>query len=123
MRTKTLPDGTVLTREDMLRTRELGDGTRAIEWFTLFDDTPAELLKDANWQTVMDVKPGEVFSGFVRLSADVRVAEHPRAEADGVIVEIAGTRFGIPTEQAETLIAGLTAAVAAKKAKPKPPGG
>lgn len=101
---------------DMHRERTMGDGTRVIEKFT-GDPRPRELLKDELWTPVVDLQPGEVFGGFVRLAPDISVAEHPRDDADGAILELAGMRFGIPIDQLEAAIAGMQAVVESKKAK------
>jgi len=51
----------------------------------------------------------------VRPAADIACAPHPRS--DGVLLEIAGVRFGIPTDQVEAALEELQAIVAAKKAQ------
>jgi len=104
---------------DMHRTGTKGDGTRVIEKFT-GNPIPSELVKDANWTPVVDLQPGDVFGGFVRLAADISIAEHPRA--DGAIIELAGVRVGVSIDQLEQAIAGFQAVVDAKKAKRAQPG-
>ena len=95
------------------RTRELSDGTRVVEKFTGL--TPKDTTDDRKWTPVVELLPGEVYSGFVRPAADIACAPHPRS--DGVLLEIAGVRFGIPTDQVEAALEELQAIVAAKKAQ------
>ena len=97
----------------MHRTRQRNDGTRTIEKFTGPSPTPKHLNDDANWTAVMDLKADEAYAGFVRAGTDCSVAPHPRAE--GALVEIAGVRFGIPSEQASELARGILAAIEKKQ--------
>lgn len=99
------------------RTSTLADGTRVVEKFTGNVAIPSQFNDDRKWTAVMDLKPDEVYAGFVRAAPDVSVVAHPRADADGVLIEIAGMHFGIPTEQAEALIPVLQAAIDKKKAQ------
>ena len=97
----------------MYRNREHADGTRTREKFTGPSAVPKHLNEDANWTPVIDLKPGEVYSGEVRLGADCSVADHPRG--DGVLVKIAGVRFGLPRDEAEALARGILAAIEKKQ--------
>ena len=99
----------------MHRVREQADGTRRVEKFTGPSDAPKHLADDKFWTPVLDLKPDEVYSGFVRAAADCGVAPHPRADADGVLIDIAGVKFGVPTEQAEALANGILDAVKTKR--------
>lgn len=95
------------------RIRTNGDGSRTLEIHVGKPDLSDSHLPGA-WKEEFSVGKDEVFARMVRLAADVEVAALP-AGKNGVLVKIASQTFGLPTEQAEALIAGLTEAVAAKK--------
>ena len=100
-----------------LRTMTKGDGTKVVERFTGNLGRPLEFDDPAKWEPVLEMKPDEVYAGFVRPVADISVAEHPTG--DGVLLEIAGVKFGIPTDILEAALPEITKAIESKKAQRK----
>ena len=97
------------------RVRVNGDGSRTLQTHVGKPD-----LSDSDdpraWQDGLTIGKDDVFSGMVRLAADVETAPLPAGKS-GVLIKIAGVTFGLPLEQAEALIAGVQAAVDDKKAE------
>ena len=86
-------------REAPRRTQHRGDGSRVVQKYIGNDPTLAGPGADLpqNWEDELVLVDGEIIGGWVRpLGGSINLSPHPSGE--GVILEIAGVRHGIPLD-------------------------